>query len=198
MNNLKKLRLRKKLTTQELADKTNINRTTITRIENGDTQLNPEYIRIFTDFFGVSADYLLGLPQNAIPLNDGTFKHVKILGSVHAGPPHEALEQHQGFLMAKVDVPDDYFYLEVTGDSMSPTFEDGDYVLVKFQQAAENNQIVVAGLNGYEATVKRFKKIGDDCFLFADNTNYEPIKLSDDLEPYIVGVVEGYYRPKIK
>src|SRR5690625_107823 len=198
MNNLKKLRESKNLTTRELAVQVNINQSTITNLENGKTSLNDQYIAIFTEFFGVSADYLLGLPIKAIPLNDGTFKHVKILGSVHAGPPHEALEQHQGFLMAKVDVPDDYFYLEVTGDSMSPTFEDGDYVLVKFQQAAENNQIVVAGLNGYEATVKRFKKIGDDCFLFADNSNYEPIKLSDDLEPYIVGVVEGYYRPKLK
>lgn len=198
MNNLKKLRKSRNITTQELSEILNINRTTITRLENGDTHFNNDYIKVFTEFFNVSADYLLGLPVKAIPLNDGTFKHVKILGSVHAGPPHEALEQHQGFLMAKVDVPDDYFYLEVTGDSMSPTFEDGDYVLVKFQQAAENNQIVVAGLNGYEATVKRFKKIGDDCFLFADNDKYEPIKLSDDLEPYIVGVVEGYYRPKIK
>lgn len=198
MNNLKKLRQDKKLTVRDLAEIVNINYATINRLENGESHFNNDYIQVFTDFFNVSADYLLGLPIKAIPLNDGTFKHVKILGSVHAGPPHEALEQHQGFLMAKVDVPDDYFYLEVTGDSMSPTFEDGDYVLVKFQQAAENNQIVVAGLNGYEATVKRFKKIGDDCFLFADNTNYEPIKLSDDLEPYIVGVVEGYYRPKIK
>src|SRR5690554_897018 len=198
MNRLRELRKKKNLTLRDLSDILNISFGQLGKLERGESLMSSEQIKLFTNFFNVSADYLLGLPIKAIPLNDGTFKHVKILGSVHAGPPHEALEQHQGFLMAKVDVPDDYFYLEVTGDSMSPTFEDGDYVLVKFQQAAENNQIVVAGLNGYEATVKRFKKIGDDCFLFADNTNYEPIKLSDDLEPYIVGVVEGYYRPKIK
>src|SRR5690554_5552542 len=200
-NRLKKLRLEGNLTLLDLSEKVNIDNSNLSKMENGKIGITVDNLRVLADFFGVSMDYLSGrtqLFQKAIPLNDGTFKHVKILGSVHAGPPHEALEQHLGFLMAKVDVPDDYFYLEVTGDSMSPTFEDGDYVLVKFQQAAENNQIVVAGLNGYEATVKRFKKIGDDCFLFADNTNYEPIKLSDDLEPYIVGVVEGYYRPKIK
>src|SRR5690554_877138 len=195
---LKELRLKKNLTLRELDEKVNINYSQLARIERGESTLTQHHIEVLTNFFNVSADYLLGLPIKAIPLNDGTFKHVKILGSVHAGPPHEALEQHLGFLMAKVDVPDDYFYLEVSGDSMSPTFEDGDYVLVKFQPTAENNQIVVAGLNGYEATVKRFKKIGDDCFLFADNDKYDPIKLSDDLEPYIVGVVEGYYRPKIK
>lgn len=198
MNNLKKLRLRKKLTTQELADKTNINRTTITRIENGDTQLNPEYIRIFTDFFDVSADYLLGLPQDAIPFSDGTFKPVKILGSIKAGEAAEMQDDFLGFLVANVDNPDDYFYLQVKGDSMSPTFEDGDYVLVKFQNIAKNNQIVVAGVNGSEATVKRFKKIGNDCFLFPDNKNYEPLKLTPELNPFFVGIVEGFFRPKIK
>lgn len=72
------------------------------------------------------------------------------------------------------------------------------YVFVKFQKHAENNQIVVAGLNGDEATVKRYKKIGSDTFLFADNENYEPIKLSEELDPYIVGVVKGLFRTEFK
>ena len=146
----------------------------------------------------MSADYLLGLPSKSIPMNDGTFKAVKILGSVNDGSPDEMMEDCLGLLQAKIDNADNYFYLEVNGDSMSPTFEDGDYVLVKFQRTAENNQVVVAGLNGSEATVKRYKKIGEEKFLFADNTKFDPIKLSEELNPYIVVVVEGYFRPKIK
>ena len=195
---LKELRLKKNLTLRELDEKVNINYSQLARIERGESTLTQHHIEVLTNFFNVSADYLLGLPIKAIPLNDGTFKHVKILGSVNAGPPNEALQNFDGFLMAKVEDAEEYFYLQVKGDSMSPTFEADDYVLVKFQNNAENNQIVVAGLNGYEATVKRFKKIGDDCFLFADNELYDPIKLTDDLEPYIVGVVEGFYRPRIK
>lgn len=198
MNNLKKLRESKRLTVRELSELVGISYSTISKIENGDTQFNNEYIKIFTEFFDVSADYLLGLPSKAIPFNDGTFKPVKILGSVKAGNPEDMLDNFLGYLVANVDDPDNHFYLEVSGDSMSPTFEEGDYVLVKFTQDINNNDIVVAGMNGSEATVKRYKKIGSDCFLFPDNENYEPLKLTDELEPFVVGVVEGYYRPKIK
>lgn len=198
MNRLRELRKKKNLTLRDLSDILNISFGQLGKLERGESLMSSEQIKLFTDFFNVSADYLLGLPTKAIPLNDGTFKHVKILGSVNAGPPNEALQNFDGFLMAKVEDAEEYFYLQVKGDSMSPTFEADDYVLVRFQNNAENNQIVVAGLNGFEATVKRFKKIGDDCFLFADNELYDPIKLTDDLEPYIVGVVEGFYRPRIK
>lgn len=194
MNNLKKLRELKKLTIRELGEAVNINHSTISNIENGRTSLNDQYIKIFTEFFNVSADYLLGLPTEAIPMTSGIFKPVKILGSVYAGYPTESKEEHLGYLMAKVDDAEGYFYLEVKGDSMSPTFESGDYVLVKNEKNYNNNDIVVAGLNGFEATVKRYRKIGDDCFLFADNKEYEPIKLSEEQEPYVVGVVKGFYR----
>lgn len=198
MNNLKRIRTSRNITTQELSDLLNINRTTITRLENGETSLSDHYIQIFTEFFGVSADYLLGLPEKAIPLGDGTFKPVPVLGSVNAGSPKEMIEMNVGYLMAKVDNPEDYFYLHVDGDSMSPTFEDGDYVLVKFQQCAEHNDIVVAGLNGDEATVKRYKEIGTDKFLFPDNDKYQPTKLVEELNPFFVGVVKGFSRMNLK
>lgn len=198
MNNLKRIRTSRNITTQELSDILNINRTTITRLENGETSLSDHYIQIFTEFFGVSADYLLGLPEKAIPLGDGTFKPVPVLGSVNAGSPKEMIEMNEGYLMAKVDNPVDYFYLHVDGDSMSPTFEDGDYVLVKFQQCAEHNDIVVAGMNGDEATVKRYKEIGTDKFLFPDNDKYQPTKLVEELNPFIVGVVKGFSRMNLK
>lgn len=198
MNNLKKLRLKRKLTVRELGQATNINYATISRIENGDSSFNNEYIKTFCDFFGVSADYLLGLPSNAISYNDGTFKNVKILGSVCAGDPKDADDCFLGYLPAKVDSPDDYFYLEISGDSMAPTFIDGDYVLVKYQQTADNNDVVVAGLNGNEATVKRYRELGSDKYLLPDNDEYEAIKLEEELNPYIMGVVSGYFRTKMK
>lgn len=198
MNNLKRLRQSKNLTVRDLSELLDISYSTISKIENGDTHFNNDYIQIFTEFFGVSADYLLGLPEKAIPLGDGTFKPVPVLGSVNAGSPKEMIEMNVGYLMAKVDNPEDYFYLHVDGDSMSPTFEDGDYVLVKFQQCAEHNDIVVAGLNGDEATVKRYKEIGTDKFLFPDNDKYQPTKLVEELNPFIVGVVKGFSRMNLK
>lgn len=195
---LRDLRQARNLSLRDMADQLNISFSQLARIERGDSLASSEQIIEFAKFFGVSTDFLLGVPKEIISYNNGLFKDVKILGSVNAGTPEEMQDYYLGLLQAKVDVADDYFYLEVNGDSMSPTFEDGDYVLVKFQRTAENNEVVVAGLNGSEATVKRYKKIGEEQFLFADNTKYDPIKLSEELNPYIVGVVEGYFRPKIK
>ncbi|MEM3713507.1 MAG: S24 family peptidase [Candidatus Aenigmatarchaeota archaeon] len=201
MNNLKKLRKKHGYTVRELSEKVNINYATLSRLENAESHFNNDYIRILSKFFNVSSDYLLGLdtvPTNVLPINNSVFKPIRILGSIRAGEPNEVFQNTVGYLMANVNDPDNYFYLQVVGDSMSPTLLDGDYVLVRFQKTANNNQIVVAGLNGTEATVKRLKMIGPDMFLFPDNENYEPIRLCDELHPYIVGVVVGLFRPKIE
>lgn len=60
MNRLKALRKKHNLTTEQLAEKTGIVRTTITAIEKGRRQLNANHARALADYFGVTTDYLLG------------------------------------------------------------------------------------------------------------------------------------------
>lgn len=60
MNNLKQLRINLDLTLDELSEELNINRATLSRLENNKTELNESYIQIFTKYFNCSADYLLG------------------------------------------------------------------------------------------------------------------------------------------
>ncbi|MFH8093217.1 MAG: S24 family peptidase [Candidatus Aenigmatarchaeota archaeon] len=201
MNKLRKLRKAKGLTLEQLSELVNISFSQIGKFERNESLMNTEQAEMFADFFGVSVDYLLGLdtvPTNVLPINNSEFKPIRILGSVRAGEPNEVFQKTVGYLMANVNDPDNHFYLQVVGDSMSPTLLDQDYVLVRFQNTANNNQIVVAGMNGSEATVKRLKMIGPDMFLFPDNENYEPIKLCDELHPYIVGVVVGLFRQHLK
>ena len=64
MNRLKSLRKDKKLTIRELETKLNINRTTLSRMENGLQGINDEYLVQFASFFNVSIDYILGLSNN--------------------------------------------------------------------------------------------------------------------------------------
>lgn len=201
MNKLRKLRKAKGLTLEQLSELVNISFSQIGKFERSESLMNTEQAEMFAAFFGVSVDFLLGVdqtPPNAIPFINDEFKPIRIIGSIRAGEPNEVFQNTVGYLMAKVNDPDNYFYLQVVGDSMSPTLLDGDYVLVRFQNTANNNQIVVAGVNGTEATVKRLKMIGSDMFLFPDNENYEPIKLCDELHPYIVGVVIGLFRQHLK
>lgn len=60
MNRLRELRKQKGLSLRELAEKVNMSYSNIASIERGEVQLNENTTRIFTEFFNVSADYLLG------------------------------------------------------------------------------------------------------------------------------------------
>lgn len=64
MNRLKELRKAKKLTQQELAEKTDIPYRTLQRWENGENQIKPDKAKKLADFFGVSIAHLLGYDDN--------------------------------------------------------------------------------------------------------------------------------------
>ena len=82
--------------------------------------------------------------------------------------------------------------LEVMGDSMIEAgILDGDYVIVRQQQSADNGDIVVAMTEDNEATVKRFFKEKDHIRLQPENSNLEPIIVRDCT---ILGKVIGVYR----
>lgn len=194
---IRELRKLHKLSLRELGGKLNISFSQLGKIERGDSLASSEQILLFADFFGVSTDYLLGLPSKSVLHNDGNFKSVKIIQEVNASNPNHIDNNFSGYLPAKVDTPDNYYYLEVKSDAMSPTYLIGDYLLIKYQNTANNNDVVVAGFKGQDASIKRYMKIGLDMFLFADNESYEPIKLIEEDNPFIAGVVKGFFRPKI-
>ena len=64
MNRLKELRKAKKLTQQELAEKTDIPYRTLQRWENGESQIKPDKAQKLADFFGASIAHLLGYDDN--------------------------------------------------------------------------------------------------------------------------------------
>ena len=103
---------------------------------------------------------------------------IPIVGRVAAGTPILAVQNLEGtvtidrdFLACRSDV----FALRVKGDSMiNAGIADGDLVLVRLQDTAEYNQIVVALIDD-EATLKRFRPEGDRVVLHAENPNYDDI-----------------------
>ena len=72
---------------------------------------------------------------------------------------------------------------------------DGDYVIVRRDNMANMNQIIVA-LIGNEATVKRLTYRKGHALLQPENPAYEPIPFEDD-DCKIIGVVDGIFRPKV-
>ncbi|MBX5468730.1 MAG: transcriptional repressor LexA [Thermoleophilaceae bacterium] len=116
-----------------------------------------------------------------------------LVGRVAAGAPilaEENIEDH-------VEVPDalggdeaDYL-LRVSGDSMKDAgILEGDYVVVRQQQTANDGEIVVA-LVGEEATVKRYFREADHIRLQPENDAYEPIRSRD---AQVIGRVVGVFR----
>ena len=66
-DNIVSLRRYHDLTQKELSDRTGINQSVLSRIENGTRPVRDEELKIFADFFNVSADYLLGRESSVLP-----------------------------------------------------------------------------------------------------------------------------------
>lgn len=100
---------------------------------------------------------------------------VPILGVIRAGAPMLAVEDVEGYAPAGVSDPEEHFYLRVTGDSMvNAGIRDGDLVLLRRQETADNGQIVACLLDGEDATLKRFRRQGETVILQPENPAYEP------------------------
>jgi repressor LexA len=104
---------------------------------------------------------------------------VPVLGSVPAGNPAEAIEGIEDYLYLEKDMvlSGTYFALKVKGDSMTGAgIFDGDTVVIRHQQDAEDGEIVVARVDGGEGTVKRLRKKDGEVYLAPENPKYEPIR----------------------
>ncbi len=136
---------------------------------------------------------ILNLEEDTIPRQ--RVVNVPLIGKVTAGQPITAVENVEEFFplperMAPSD--EQVFMLEIMGDSMIEAgILDGDFVIVRQQQTANNGDIVVAMTEEDEATVKRFFKEKDYVRLQPENSTMAPIILRN---VSILGKVVGVYR----
>lgn len=107
---------------------------------------------------------------------------INVLGRVAAGIPIEAIEdiidtEEISEEMAKTG---EFFGLQIHGDSMEPRMCEGDVVIVRKQENAESGDIVIAMVNGDDATCKRLRKYRDGIELISNNPSYEPMFFSNE------------------
>ncbi len=158
----------------ELVDKTGIDKGSLSSYVNGRYMPNADKIAKIATALGVSVNFLLG--KEEIPIAKFTlpqFHDVPVLGSVAAGTPILAQEDVIGTVMTDKDV----FALKVKGDSMSPRIMDGDIVLVRQQDAAEDGDLVIAEIDG-EATCKVLKRSHGSVMLVPFNAAFAPFVFS--------------------
>ena len=107
---------------------------------------------------------------------------IPVYGRVAAGIPLEMIED----VIDTEEISEDmahtgeFFGLRIKGDSMTPDICDGDTVIVRQQDDAETGDIVIATINGDEATCKRLRKYKDGIELIAINPSYDTFEFNND------------------
>ena len=115
--------------------------------------------------------------------------HIPVVGVVTAGQPILAVENLEGSIAWEGDPS--CFALRVKGDSMvNAGILDGDLVIVRPQQSADDRQIVVARIED-EATVKRLSRKNGQVWLLPENEAYSPI---DGTNAELIGLVKAVIR----
>lgn len=121
---------------------------------------------------------------------------IPLYGRIAAGTPIEAIRDEA----ATVDVPPalvgagEFYALEVDGDSMIKAgINDGDTVVIRRKDTAENGTIVVALIDDEEVTLKRLRRSGNKIILEPENDDHEP-RMLDPGRVKIQGVLAGLYR----
>ncbi|HAJ69855.1 MAG: transcriptional repressor LexA [Alkalibacterium gilvum] len=137
----------------------------------------------------------LGLEKLGINLDEDK---IPLLGVVTAGEPILAVEEATDYFPIPNDLElekGNLFMLTIRGNSMMDVgILDGDQVIVRKQESANNGDIVIAMTDEYEATCKRFFKEADHIRLQPENETMEPILLND---VSILGKVISLYRSHI-
>jgi repressor LexA len=123
---------------------------------------------------------------------------VPVMGRIAAGVPRSAIENHSH----TINVPEemlakgDHFALEVSGDSMIDAgILDGDTVIIRKGDTANNGDIIVALVDNEEATLKRFRRKGQSIALEAANPAYETRIFGPDrirVQGRLVGLLRRY------
>ena len=121
---------------------------------------------------------------------------IPVLGSIAAGTPVEAIQNE----VSRIPLPSNlekngqYFGLKVQGDSMIEAgINEGDTVIIKRSDTADNGKIVVALIDEHEAMLKRIRRKGKTVALESANRNYET-KLFGPDSVQVQGVLVSLYR----
>lgn len=195
------LRNEKGFSQEQLAKVLHVSKSTVAMWETGQRLPSVEKYEEIADYFNVDMDFLYGrtsikrralfdesgseyvnskLVTSISRKNQGVI--INVLGRVAAGIPIDAVTdiidtEEISLEMARTG---EFFGLQIKGDSMEPKISDGDVVIVRQQNDAESGDIVIATINGDEATCKRIRKYRDGIELVSNNPCYEPMFFSNE------------------
>lgn len=171
----------------DFADKIDVSKQTLYKYENNIiTNIPSDKIEAIAHICKVSPAYIMGWVTekedngiDAVPIESSYT--IPVLGRVAAGYGKEAVEEVIGQIEISpgLAAKGDYFGLLIKGDSMIPTLYDGDTVIVQRVDDAESGDLVIALVNGHDATCKRLQKYAEGIALIPQNPVYEPMRFTE-------------------
>ena len=177
--NLTRLVNGSKLPQSEIAKRINISPQTFNTWMQGKAIPRMGKIQLLADYFKIEKSDLIEVKSN-ITLSQGI--RIPVLGTVPAGIPISAIED----ILDYEEIPQswanqgEFFALKIKGDSMEPRMISGDVAIVKQQSDADSGDVVIALVNGNEATCKKLEKTNNGIMLISTNTKYAPMFFSNE------------------
>ena len=194
---LRQIRERNGWTLEEMASKLGTTKQALSRYERGERSPKLHVAAHFSEVLGVSLEALAGqnefLPEEIIPLETLKSHKVPLIGSAAAGEPifDEEIDVYvDGPLKAE-------YAVKVKGDSMEPTFLDGDTLYIRSQPDIDYEGQIGVLVIGDDVCVKHIYHQENGLLLVSDNPKYAPkqMRFEDDDPPIrLIGIVIGFTR----
>lgn len=175
------------LTLKEVADACEVSESTVSRWESGDIgDMRRKKIASLSKILQVSASAIVG----EAPTVTTEYVTFPIIAETAAG--YDTFAEYEDYSLGQIDIPpswlkgrprSDYFVIKVHGDSMYPTYQDGDLVLVLRQSTMNySGQIGIVMYDDNSGTLKRVEYVmGEDWMrLVPINPSYPPVTIRDE------------------
>lgn len=200
---LKKLRLEKNLSQEELALQSDLDRTYVSMLERN----------LKTPTLGTISKLARSLDVTPLKLvaqsfqsekrithsslrNNEKFKPPFLGTAVSCGSPvgnDQIVEKEISLDDYAIKNPKKTIFIKASGESMAPTIWSGDLLIIELTNKAKNNELVLVQIND-DFTVKRLHQTQTKTKLIPDNSNFDEITLNDQFTYQICGVVKGILR----
>jgi repressor LexA len=210
MNESFSTRLRKALEMRglkqiDLAEKTGLGKSAINHYVSGKYEAKQKALYLIAKALDVSEAWLMGYdvdierdvrteyPDNIYKIEK---RNIPLLGTIAAGEPIYAAEEHEVCFVAGSDMDAD-FCLKVKGDSMvNARINDGDIVFIRKQESVDEGEIAAVIIDD-EVTLKRVYNTNGNVMLVSENANYKPMvyKEEDGKEIRILGKAIAFQSP---
>lgn len=175
---------------QDMCEALGVKYTTFTDWVKGNSYPRIDKIELMANYFGISKSDLVEDRSKRSTKSSGI--KINVLGRVAAGIPIEAVTDiiDTEEITEELAKTGDFFGLQIDGDSMEPRMCAGDVVIVRQQDDAESGDIVIAMVNGNDATCKRLRKYKEGIELISNNPSYKPMFFSnEDIENKPVKII---------